>query len=95
MHVSVVRQIRLIGLLDPQRNGLGNQGFEFDRVGSGNDIDREFVMAADSRITDNPLWNQQIVAQRTVQFQQTVTLNGSASHCPDYVPRSHTASSLS
>ncbi len=32
-------------------------------------------MAADPRITNNPLWNQNIVGQRTIQFQQTITLN--------------------
>jgi hypothetical protein len=89
----MMRQIRLVSLLDPQSDWLSNQRFEFYRAGSGNEIDGEFAMAANPRVTDNSLRQQNIIAEWAIQFQKAITLDESASYCPDYVLCSHTASS--
>jgi len=32
MHITVVRQISLVGLLNPERDRLGNERFQFKRI---------------------------------------------------------------
>jgi hypothetical protein len=43
-------------------------------------------------MTDDPLGHQDTISERSIQLQQAVTLDESASYCPDYVLRAHTAS---
>src|SRR5476649_227672 len=85
VHIAVMGEIGAVSLLDPQRNGLGNQRLEFNGVGCRYRIHHEFVMATNPRSTNNPLRQHNITAQRTIQFQQAVTLDESTRYCPDYV----------
>ncbi|MFM0190122.1 hypothetical protein PQR25_30435 [Paraburkholderia nemoris] len=45
-------------------------------------------------MTNDPLGQQNITAEGTIQLKQAVALHEPASECPDYVLRSHTASIL-
>src|SRR5471030_333956 len=89
VHITVMGEIGAVSLLDPERDGLGNQRLEFNGVGCRYRIHHEFVMATNPRSTNNPLRQQNVTAQRTIQFQQTVSLDESTRYCPDYVLCTH------
>ncbi|MDR6413099.1 UNVERIFIED_ORG: hypothetical protein ABIC62_006532 [Burkholderia sp. 1595] len=45
-------------------------------------------------MTDNPLGHEDIISQCSIQLQQAITLDESASYRPDYVLRAHITSSF-
>ena len=94
MDITVVRGVRLVGLLDPECDWLGDQRFEFDVVIRGNGIQRELVITAQARLAHQSLWQKNISAQWRVQFKQAVALQQAAFYCRDNVLRAHTASYL-
>lgn len=74
MYISVVRRIRLIGLLNPQRHGLSDQPLEFDAVRDRNGIDGEFEMTPELRMSFGTVRQQDVGAERRVEFDQPFML---------------------
>ena len=74
MDKAVMRQIGLIGLLDPERNGLRDQFLEFDVRRHRNDVQGELEVSPDARVADHSLRHEYIAAEQCIQFQQPVAL---------------------
>lgn len=68
VHVTVMGGVCLVGLLDPQRDGLGDQRLALDVAVDGDRVEGELVMPAQAGVADEALRQEDVGAQRAVQF---------------------------
>lgn len=89
IHISMMREIAPVGLLEPQRDGLGDQFLELDIILRRDKIYRKFEIASDARAAVYPLWQQHIAADGRIKFYQPVLLDQTALYRPHDILRTH------
>ncbi|CAB5317736.1 hypothetical protein IST455A_00189 [Burkholderia multivorans] len=89
MHVAVDRPVAAIGLLEPERDRLRDQFFEFQIAVGRQHVEREFVRAPNARTPDRALYGEDIGSQRRIELQQPVLLKQPAAQCGNCVLHVH------
>lgn len=92
MNVAVVRKIGLVGLLDPQRDGLRNQCLELDIIRCRHTVDHEQVIPTDTRLPEHAMRDQDVTTKRCIELEKPFLLNQPSRECPDHAVRIHSAS---
>ncbi len=74
-YVALNRPVALVGLLEPQRDGLRDQRFQRHVVVGGDHVERKRIIAPQPRTTDGALHDQLVRSQGGVEFHEPVLLN--------------------